>query len=55
MGPFNRHVGLEDLTVLKVRITPFFPDFLRIFIEFIGFFKDFLRISIRSNVYLVLG
>ena len=37
MGPFNRHVGLEDLTVLKVRIPqnyPFFHDFFLIFIEF---------------------
>ena len=40
MGPFNRHVGLEDLTVLKVRIPqnyPFFHDFY----EILRISKDF--------------
>jgi hypothetical protein len=52
MGPFNRHVGLEDLTVLKVRIPqnyPFFYDFYEILWISMDFY-DFLWISNSPNV-----
>ena len=42
MGPFNRHVGLEDLTVLKVRIRPEIPIFFPFFPDFFPIFYGFL-------------